>query len=303
MTRLLRLVARLRGPGGCPWDRKQTLRTLRPQLLEECHEVLDALASRKLSRHAEELGDLLLQVVLHACIRQEQGHFSFADVVNRLIAKLIRRHPHVFGGASARTASEALRTWEAQKAAERTKRSSGSIVEGIPRGLPALARAQRIQARVARIGFDWENAQDVRDKMNEELRELDDAVARRNPRAIREELGDLLFTMVNLSRFHGVEAEDALQSATDKFERRFRQLERRLRVRGREEGHYTLAEMDAEWDRIKRARKNAAGCVTISATRRDSRRAIRASVRCSSRGWQERRSPGAIRFSAAPYRS
>ncbi|MDI6774378.1 MAG: nucleoside triphosphate pyrophosphohydrolase [Verrucomicrobiota bacterium] len=254
MDRLLAIVARLRGKGGCPWDRKQTLRTLMPQLLEECYELMEAVASGNRSHHEEELGDLLLQIVLQAQIRGEQGAFSFDDVARRVADKLVRRHPHVFGGPKVKSARQALKNWEAIKAAEK-KDADRSVLDGIPRRLPALLRAHCIQSRVARVGFDWKKTEDVMRKVREEVGELSRAIARGRPAEVREEIGDLLFALVNLSRFRGLDAEDTLQRANAKFARRFQEVERRLRAKRKEPRRCTLAEMDAEWERVKRVKK------------------------------------------------
>lgn len=252
IQRLLDIVARLRGKGGCPWDRKQTLRTLKPQLLEECYELMDAVDSGDRAHHREELGDLLLHVVMQAQIRREQGAFCFDDVARGIADKLVRRHPHVFGGIKVRGARQVLKNWEAIKAAEKTA-ADRSVLAGIPRGLPALLRAHRIQSRVARVGFDWEKTEDVIRKVREELGELSRAIAGGTRGAVQEELGDLLFALVNLGRFLGLDAEEALQHANAKFSERFRDVERRFRARGRELKDCTLAEMDAEWERVKKA--------------------------------------------------
>jgi tetrapyrrole methylase family protein / MazG family protein len=251
MARLVDIVARLRAPGGCPWDRKQTLQSLKPQMLEECYELLDAVDSGDRAHHAEELGDLLLHIVLQAQIRSEQGAFSFDEVAHGIADKLIRRHPHVFGDVKVRGSRQVLKNWEAIKTREKgsTRRS---VLDGIPRRLPALLRAHRIQSRVARVGFDWEKIADVVAKVREEFGELDEAMARRRKREVQEELGDLLFALVNLSRFLDVNADEALQQANAKFAKRFAEVERRIRQKGRELKDCTLAEMDAEWEQVKR---------------------------------------------------
>lgn len=248
MRRLLKVVARLRGPKGCPWDRKQTLRSLRPGLLEETYELLEALDRRDPRRHAEELGDLLLQIVLHAQIRAEQGRFTFDQVARRVAEKLVRRHPHVFGRARVKGVRGVLQQWERLKAGEGRGRTS--VLDGLPPTLPALLRAQRVQIRAGRVGFDWKCLREVEAKVQEELAEWRRA-RRRRPSRAAEELGDLLFAVVNLCRWSGVSAEDALRQATAKFERRFREVERRLQAAGRSPATCTARELDALWTSVK----------------------------------------------------
>jgi len=244
-------MARLREPGGCPWDARQTLQTLRTYLIEEAYEVLDALEANDVTEHREELGDLLLQVVFQARIREEEGAFTFRDVVDTLIAKLIRRHPHVFQGAEIRTPEAVLRRWEAIKAEEKGE-GARSVLAGIPRHLPALQRAQQVQGRAARVGFDWADPRDVAAKVEEEWAETRQAMERRNPEEVEEEIGDLLFAVVNLCRFQGVQAEQALDRATNKFIRRFQAMEERLRATGQTPENLTLADLDALWEEAKR---------------------------------------------------
>ncbi len=248
---LLAIMARLRGPGGCPWDARQTLETLKAFLIEEAYEVLDALEAGDPAAHREELGDLLLQVVFQARVREEEGAFTFRDVVEAIIGKLIRRHPHVFEGADARTPEAVLKRWEAIKASE--KGGVGrSVLAGVPRHLPALQRAQQVQGRAARVGFDWAEARDVAAKVAEEWGETREALENGDPQKVEEEIGDLLFAVVNLCRFHGVQAEQALDRATGKFVRRFQAMEERLRMRGEAPEDLSLAELDALWEATKR---------------------------------------------------
>ncbi len=251
VRRLLEVVARLRGEGGCPWDRAQTLETLKPFAIEEVYEVLDAIESGDPLKHREELGDLLLQVALQSQIRAEEGAFTFDDVAAALAEKLVRRHPHVFGDVKADTPAEVLRNWQAIKAGEK-EGAAGSALGGIPRHLPALLRAQRIQARAARVGFDWERTAAVLDKVEEEVHELRAALAAGDDAGTREEIGDLLFALVSLCRFRDVDAEDVLRQGTDKFVRRFQSVEQRVRAEGREMSACTPAELDAHWEAVKR---------------------------------------------------
>lgn len=251
IDRLLDVVATLRGKNGCPWDREQTLDSLKRYLVEETYELVDAVDSGDPARHLEELGDVLLQVALHAQIRREEGRFTFDDVAAMLADKLIRRHPHVYGDVQARDSAAVVKNWEIIKSGEKAS-GPRSVVEGIPRHLPALQRAQRIQSRVARVGFDWKRVDAVLDKVAEELDELREAVKRRNTRMLREEIGDLLFTIVNFSRFQKIEAEEALEQTINKFLARFRIVEERVFASGRRLTDCTLSELDAYWDDAKR---------------------------------------------------
>lgn len=259
INRLLKIMARMRAPGGCPWDREQTLATLKQYLIEECYEVMDAIDSGDIDKHAEELGDLLLQVVFQAQIRAENNQFTFGDVVKRVCAKLIRRHPHVFGNLHAANQKEVLRNWEKIKAREKTGKNGGkaSVLEGLPRHLPALHKAHQFQQRLARVGFDWTDVRDVMLKVEEELKEVKDALAKGNERQIRTEVGDLLFAVVNLCRFRKMHAEEVLQDAVAKFSKRFQEVERRVHAGGKEITQCTLVELDKHWEAVKRSEKTA----------------------------------------------
>ena len=257
IDRLLEVVATLRGEGGCPWDREQTLDSLKRYLIEESYELVDAVDSGDPARHLEELGDVLLQVALHAQIRREEGRFSFDDVAGVLADKLIRRHPHVYGGAKAKDSASVVKNWEIIKSGEKAT-GPRSVVEGIPRHLPALQRAQRIQSRVARVGFDWKRVDAVLEKVEEELGELRVAMKRKNTRMMREEIGDLLFTIVNFSRFQKIEAEEALEQTINKFLARFRMVEERVFASGRRITDCTLAELDGYWNDAKRVLRGKA---------------------------------------------
>ena len=257
IDRLLAVVSRLRGKDGCPWDREQNLQTLKRYLVEESYELLDAVDSGDPERHKEELGDVLLQVALHAQIRAEEGRFTFDDVAAALAEKLIRRHPHVFGDVKADTSEQVLKNWESIKSNE--KEGGRSVLEGIPRHLPALQRAERAQTRAARVGFDWPDVGGVVDKIAEEVAELREAMKKDSPEDIREELGDLLFSIVNFSRFLHVHPEDALDGTTTNFMSRFREVERRVREQGREVKDCTPAELDALWEAAKRKTKPRPG--------------------------------------------
>lgn len=251
IERLLNVVDVLRGDRGCPWDREQTLESLKPYLIEECYEVLEAIDRRDPDLHAEELGDLLLQIALHARIRAEENRFTFQDVADRLADKLIRRHPHVFADNRAATTGEVLKNWEAIKA-EETGGPTRPLLEGVPRQLPALQKAQRVQARAARVGFDWHKAADVWVKMEEELTELREAMRHGDARRIADEIGDLLFTVVNLSRFACVDAEDALRRCIERFMGRFRIVEQLAAADSRSVHDCTPEELEAHWNVAKR---------------------------------------------------
>jgi MazG family protein len=256
LAELCDIMRRLLAPGGCPWDREQTLESLRPYLIEEAFEVIEALEAGTPADHCEELGDLLMNVVFHAALREQEGHFNIDDVVRAISDKLIRRHPHVFAEARADSADDVLVQWQEIKRREReAKEGAGApprrVLDGVPIGLPALARAQQISARASRVGFDWPEAQGCRDKIGEELGELDRAVAAGDRAAIEHELGDLLFAAVSLARKLDVDAEGALRACTRRFTDRFAFIEDRLAERGRSPAESNLAEMDALWDEAK----------------------------------------------------
>jgi tetrapyrrole methylase family protein/MazG family protein len=255
MNRLVLIMDRLLAPGGCPWDREQTLETLRPFLVEETYEVLDALARRDVPGHLEELGDLLMQVVFQAALRREEGAFDFDAVANAISDKLVRRHPHVFGEVGGvKTSAEVLAQWEEIKQGEKAAAGarSGRILDGVKPG-PALARAQKIGTKAAKVGFDWPSWEGSFDKIREEVEEIG-AAARAGDAAERHhEIGDLLFAVVNLARKLGVDAENALVDATARFQRRFEFVEDRLTERGKTPKTSTLEEMDALWNDAKRA--------------------------------------------------
>jgi ATP diphosphatase len=256
--RLLDIMARLRHPEtGCPWDLKQDFASLIPYTLEEAYEVAEAAERGDAGDLREELGDLLLQVVFHARIAEERGLFGFEDVAGAIADKLIRRHPHVFGGAVFETDAERHHFWEESKQAERRekgKAAAGALGE-IPQGLPALMAAQKLQKRAARHGFDWPEVDPVFDKMREELDELEEAYVTGDIEHIREEVGDLLFVVVNLARHFEVDAEAALRGSNRKFTRRFRYIEEQLAARGKTPAESDLSEMDALWNEAKRSEK------------------------------------------------
>ena len=254
LERLLKIMARLRRPGdGCPWDLEQTLDTIKPNLIEEAYEALDAMESGNRDHLAEELGDLLLQIVFQSQIAAQEGTFNFADVARGISEKLIRRHPHIFGNVKVADSKEVLRNWDAIKKTE--KKARISALDGVPKHVPPLHRAYQLQKHAARVNFDWSDIAGVFQKLDEEVGELQDAIARRNRPHIIEEIGDLLFSVVNVARFMKVDPAYALELTNAKFVRRFRLVEDEIVAGGRKMKDCTLAEMDAIWDKIRAADK------------------------------------------------
>lgn len=255
LRRLIAIMARLRDPvSGCPWDIEQDFASIAPYTIEEAYEVADAIERCDWAELRGELGDLLFQVVYHARMAEEAGHFRFDDVVRTIADKMVARHPHVFADESRdKSAAEQTRDWERIKAAERRDAAGGAArtLDGVARGLPALLRALKLQKRAARVGFDWPSSAGVLDKITEELRELDAARADLGAAEIREEFGDLLFAITNLGRHLGLDPEDALRAANDKFTRRFNAVEERLQASGNPIALATLDEMEAAWREVK----------------------------------------------------
>jgi MazG family protein len=243
------IVAKLRAPSGCPWDREQTHESLLPALIEEAYEVAEAAREKNDAHFREELGDLLLLVVMHAEIAQESGRFNIDNVLQEISDKLVRRHPHVFGTSDARDSGAVLKQWEAIKREE--KKTDSHYLASLPKALPALMRAQKAQSKAARVNFDWAEVRDVIAKVDEELCEMKEAITMQDWEMIADEIGDVLFSVVNLARKCAIDAESALQKATDKFVARFNRLEDELRTHGKRLGNVDLAEMDAIWDQIK----------------------------------------------------
>lgn len=258
--RLLNIMARLRGPDGCPWDREQTRTSLKPYLVEETYEVLEAIEGNDLRAVAEELGDVLFQVVFHAQVARERDEFTMEDLLLRLCDKMVSRHPHVFGDASVSTPAEALTQWEAikQRQAEEAGRRR-SVIDGVPRALPSLLRAQRMQAKAARVRFDWPDAAAAWAKVNEEVREASRALEDGDQRRIQEELGDLLFSVVNVARLSGLDAEEALAGAIEKFRRRFTDMEADLIAQGTSVGRAEPEELERSWEAAKARERAASG--------------------------------------------
>ncbi len=248
--RLCEIVRQLRAPGGCPWDREQTHESLVPGLLEEAYEVAEAIRAKDDANLREELGDLLLQVVMHAQIASEEGRFTIEEAAREVGEKLVRRHPHVFGESDARDTGAVLKQWDTIKRAEKSESETGYFT-GLTKGLPALLRAQKAQTKAARVSFDWSEISDVVAKVDEELAETKAAIAARDPEAIEEEIGDLLFAVVNLARKQKLEAETVLAAATEKFVRRFHLMEGELQRQGKTLGEVDLEALDKIWNRVK----------------------------------------------------
>ena len=251
VDRLSKIVAQLRSPNGCPWDREQTHQSLKPHLLEECYELIDAIDAGDDTELKEELGDLLLQVVLHSQMAAEENRFTLDEVASVIADKLVHRHPHVFGEMRLPNSEAVLNQWDKIKRTEKIERISA--LDGVPRGLPALARAQKIQEKAARIGFDWNDPAGPLEKIHEELREVETTPESK----LEEEIGDLLFAVVNLARKKNLDAEQTLNLATTKFVNRFREMEQLAKERGLEIGSLNLEKMDELWESIKGAAPSA----------------------------------------------
>ncbi|MDD5673105.1 MAG: nucleoside triphosphate pyrophosphohydrolase [Chitinivibrionales bacterium] len=251
--RLVEIIARLRAPGGCPWDREQTHASILSCLLDETYEFFEAVEEKSDAKMREELGDLLLQVVLHANMAHERGVFDIESVAKEISEKLVRRHPHVFGEVVAASSREVLKNWETIKKGEKGKEHRTSLVDDVPAALPALFRAEKIQRRVARVGFDWADITPVLDKVEEEFAEFRQALEQGSPAQAAGELGDILFALVNVARHKNICAEDALRLTIAKFEKRFRYIEEVFMGRGKDLQSATLEEMDHVWEESKKA--------------------------------------------------
>jgi len=249
--KLVDVVAKLRGDDGCPWDKQQTHESLRKFVIEETYEVVEAVDRGEDSKLKEELGDLLLQTLLHARIAEERGAFDAADVCRAIREKLLRRHPHVFGDVKVAGVDEVLHNWEEIKAGEPGYEDRQSVLDGVPKSLPALVRASEMSKRAAKVGFEWPDISGVLDKLREETGELLEAIEAARPDEIKREIGDLLFVIVNIARFVGVDPEESLREMLKRFSSRFRQIEERAKSTGRGVSEMTLAEMDAIWDEAK----------------------------------------------------
>ena len=248
--RLLEVLRILRAPGGCTWDRKQTSESLVPYLLEETYEIIEAIEEDDIDTLKEELGDLTLHILFQAELAREAGQFDISDSFRHISEKLIRRHPHVFdNNISKKTETDIPKSWEAEKQKEKKR---ANILDGVPKNLPALIRARRIQKKAANVGFDWQEISPVLGKVNEEISELKEAMASKDPENIKDEMGDVLFSLVNLSRFLNINPEDALRMTISKFEIRFNQVEKELKKRGKTLPDSTFKEMDEIWNSIKK---------------------------------------------------
>jgi tetrapyrrole methylase family protein/MazG family protein len=252
-ARLVEIMATLRGPTGCPWDREQTPDTLKPYLIEETYEVLEALEARDLQAFKEELGDLLLQIVFHSQLMAEAGVFTIDDVAQAIADKLVRRHPHVFGDVKVKDADEVVQNWAKLKAKEKSGNADRSVLAGVPHGAPALIQAQRLGEKAARVGFDWTSAAAVFEKVEEEARELAAALPAQNSEQQEHELGDLLFALTSLARHLGLDAETALRKAGKRFNDRFRYIETQLAQNGEDIHHTSPARLEELWQEAKQA--------------------------------------------------
>lgn len=245
---LVKIMERLRSPEGCPWDREQTRESLRPFLVEESYELLEALDENNPDKIKEELGDLLFQIIFHCQISRELGQFDVHEVTKAIVEKMIARHPHVFSDKKFRTAEEVRGWWDEHKKKEKKQKS---LTDGVPKTLPALLRAQKLQDRVSRVGFDWEKIEDIFKKLDEELEELKNALKKEDSRGIEDEIGDIFFVLVRISSFVSVNPEDALRKTISKFIHRFRHIEMEASEQGRRLSDMTLEEMDALWEESK----------------------------------------------------
>ena len=256
LRRLIDIMAALRDPAtGCPWDKVQDFDTIAPYTIEEAYEVADAIAKRDFPALSDELGDLLFQVVYHARMAEEAGHFAFADVAKSVSDKMIRRHPHVFGEAAERDARAQTVAWEAQKSAERAARQETGALAGVPTALPALTRAAKLTARASRVGFDWPDAESVLDKLDEEVAELKAELGERNAERLKDEGGELLFVLANLARKLNLDPETCLRHANDKFSRRFNAMERDFEAKGQSLAETPLNVLEDGWQAVKRAER------------------------------------------------
>lgn len=247
---LIKIMEALRGPQGCPWDKGQTRESLKPFLVEELYELLEALDEDNPDKIKEELGDLLFQIVFHCHLSKETGQFDINDVINKIVDKMINRHPHVFGDKNLKTSEDVLSWWEEQKKKEKKQES---IIDGVPKALPALLRAHRLQDKASRAGFDWERVEDVFKKLDEELNELKSALDKKDQKAIEYELGDIFFVLVRISSFVNVNPEDALRKTISKFTHRFRYIEKRASEQERKLTEMTLDEMEVLWEESKKS--------------------------------------------------
>jgi tetrapyrrole methylase family protein/MazG family protein len=249
LKELIKVVDKLRGPNGCPWDREQTRESLKPYLIEELYELLDAIDEDDPVNIKEELGDLLFQIVIHCRLAKEAGLFEIDDVIETIVSKMIRRHPHVFGDMNFSTPEEVTDWWEGHK--QREEKKEVSLIGGVPRTLPSLLRAQKLQSKASKVGFDWDKIEDVFNKLDEEINEFKKALDRKDYRNVEDELGDILFVLIRISNYVGVNPEDALKKTIDKFILRFEHIESRASEQGRGLSDMKLSEMETLWNEAK----------------------------------------------------
>jgi len=249
-NRLIKIMETLRGQYGCPWDKEQSRDSLKPFLIEELYELLEAIDEGKPEKIREELGDLLFQIIFHSQISKELGQFDINDVINGIAEKMIRRHPHVFGNKDLKTSKEVIASWEEHKRKE--GKDYESAISGVPKALPALLRAHELQKKATRVGFDWENIEDVFKKLNEEIKEFKEAIKKKDQKEIESEIGDIFFVLVRISNFVNVNPEDALRKTISKFIQRFRYIERKALEMGKNLPDMTLKEMEAFWQEAKK---------------------------------------------------
>ncbi|MDO8519899.1 MAG: nucleoside triphosphate pyrophosphohydrolase [Deltaproteobacteria bacterium] len=250
---LVAIMARLRGPGGCPWDHEQTHESIVPQLIEETYEAIGAIDAKNWPHLCEEVGDLLLHLLFHSQIASETKDFTINDVVTGLTAKLVRRHPHVFGDTKVKDAGEVIKNWDKIKAGEKKNQKMESALDNIPRALPALMQAYKLTKKASKMGFDWEKTEDVLKKVDEEIREIKEAVKTKNQEEIAGEIGDLFFSLANLCRFLQVPPEEALRTSNEKFRKRFGTMEKTIREQGKKMEEMNLSELDSVWNQIKKS--------------------------------------------------
>ncbi|UOD33817.1 nucleoside triphosphate pyrophosphohydrolase [Deferribacteraceae bacterium V6Fe1] len=248
-NKLVKIIEKLRAPDGCPWDREQTLYSLRDQLIEETFELVEAIDNKDVENIKEELGDLLLHVIMHSVIAKEENLFSLNDVMKTISEKLVRRHPHVFGNTKTKSVDDVLINWEKIKSEEKKDRKS--ILDGIPKGLPSIQKAYKLQEKAKKVGFDWENSEDCLKKVEEEFEEFKDAIKHKSPDEIEEEMGDLLFSILNLSRFLNINADNALQKTNEKFKSRFQFIENELSKNGIPFDEASIELLEKYWQKAK----------------------------------------------------
>lgn len=251
---LIQIMARLRGPGGCPWDHEQTHESIVPQLIEETYEAIGAIDEKNWPHLCEELGDLLLHIVFHSQMASETKDFTIDDVVTGLAAKLVRRHPHVFGDTKVKDAGEVIQNWDKIKAGEKKNQKMESALDNIPKALPALMQAYKLTKKASKMGFDWEKTEQVLEKVDEEIREIKAAVKNKNQDEITDEIGDLFFSLANLCRFLKVAPEEALRKSNEKFRKRFTVMEKMILVQNKKMEEMNLKELDNLWEQAKKSK-------------------------------------------------